>query len=237
MHSVNSPSSIADVMTAPLKCFPLPPFSPDDWQDVARAFEDTDRCFLGQHWLPKPEVGFQSASVCVGWQADALWVYAELYDEDIFNRVTDLNQIAIEQGDVFEIFLRPEGAETYFEFHVTPENNVLQLRWPSSETYRNLPRVGTVDERLAPYFLAPQLIDTWTHIDREEKKWRVLVSINWEVLERQPLAGGETWTFSFSRYDDARHWGKPMLSSSSLHPKADFHRQQDWGTLTFEFQK
>ncbi len=215
-----------------LPFLPEPLFLPDDWNDVARSFVEADHCFLSQGWRHEPEEDFQSARASVGWDSENLWVYAELFDDDIFNSADGLNQNTWQTGDVFEIFLRPDGAETYFEFHVTPENHVLQLRWPDADTISTLPTESGTENELQPFLLNPKQIQTWTHINREQKKWRVLVALDWKLLERRPISG-ETWAFSFSRYDVSRERGTTILSSSSPHQVARFHRQQEWGTLTF----
>jgi hypothetical protein len=237
---VSSPIKVAMQVKPPvLRCKPLqrfspePLFLPDDWKDVARSFNNVNHCLLAQSWLPQPEAGFLPTKVSVGWDSEQLWIYAELSDEEIFNSADGLNQSTWETGDVFEIFLRPAGSETYFEFHVTPENHLLQLRWPNAQAVLNLSPKETDEVRLSPYFLKPRKFQSWTHVNHEQRRWRVLAALDWKLLERKPEVG-EKWFFSFSRYDVSRKKSTTVLSSTSPHKILDFHRQQEWGTLTFE---
>ena len=113
-----------------LSCCPLPNFDADDWNAVDDAFASRDWCTLQQAWRDAPESGFQPARVRIGWLPDALWVDAHLTDLDILNAATGLNQSTCELGDIFEIFVLPAAQQIYHEFHITPENQQLQLRWP-----------------------------------------------------------------------------------------------------------
>jgi hypothetical protein len=222
-----------------LNCKPYSPalveplVTANDWKSLARSFSVVQNCSLSQGWRSKPETGFKPTQVSVGWDSKALWVYAELDDEDIFNSATKLNDHTWMTGDVFEIFLRPAGAETYFEFHVTPENNVLQLRWPNAHAVRNMPPKVPDEIRLSPYYVTPLRLKSWTRIERENQKWYALISLDWDLLERKPVVG-ESWAFSFSRYDVTQENSQMVLSSTSVHKQVDFHSQHEWGTLTFQ---
>src|SRR5581483_9783439 len=134
-----------------LTCKPLPDFDPQDWSDATQAFASAASCRLGQGWQEEPHPHFQPAVVRVGWAPESLWVYAELTDLDIYNKATRNNQNTWDLGDVFELFVRPLPQIIWFEFHVTPEHQTLQLRWPGpEETYRAL-----YDEKgLSPFILS-----------------------------------------------------------------------------------
>jgi hypothetical protein len=75
---------------------------------------------------------------------------------------------------------------------------------------------------------------SWTWVQPENRKWFVYAAIPDSVVCNQaPLKAGSCLHFSFSRYDYTRGRAEPVISSTSPHPVADFHRQQDWGELTF----
>ena len=64
--------------------------------------------------------------------------------------------------------------------------------------------------------------------------WRVVARVPFAVvMETESFQPGCRWKFSFSRYDYTRGRAKPVLSSTSPHLRLEFHRQEEWGTLTF----
>jgi hypothetical protein len=160
-------------------------------------------------------------------------VFAELTDIDIHSAATALNQRMWELGDTFEMFLRPAGQEAYVEFHVTPNNQRLQLRIANPEALRRARAANVIDEFLLPgdvYYSA-----TW--VQPEHRRWFVFADIPAVVVcGTTEVIAGSRWHFSFSRYDYSRGSGEPVISSTSPHAEADFHRQQEWGLLEFEPQ-
>jgi hypothetical protein len=214
-----------------LSCPRLPAFKIDSWKDINTAFFQAERCHLRQAWRTEAEELFRDGNVCAGWSDSSLFIYAELNDDDIFNPTVELNAPSYQAGDVFEIFLRPPEQTSYFEFHVTPQNQKLQLKIPSPEAFRNwdretgLPRTWLVSDRV---------IETRVRVHPQEGKWWVLAAIPFEMVAevKHPKAGSQ-WLFSFSRYDYTRGQAAPVLSSTSPHQELGFHRQQEWGTLVF----
>ena len=49
----------------------------------------------------------------------------------------------------------------------------------------------------------------------------------------EKLLRDETWPAAFGRYDCTCGNPEPMISSTSPHRVASFHRQEEWGELTF----
>lgn len=213
-----------------LVCRPLPAFDTGDWNAIGAAFANAPGCAFQQAWLETPEADFRPAHVKVGWQENTLWVYAELGDADIFNGATHLNDATYAKGDIFEIFVRPQGQEDYFEFHTTPENQNLQLHWPDNQAVWGC---EDTQESLAPYFTAEPLIRSLTQVQRENNLWRVLAGVPGRIARAGVIEAGDVWNFSFSRYDCTRGRELPVWSASSPHPEPRFHRQQEWGTLLF----
>jgi len=72
-------------------------------------------------------------------------------------------------------------------------------------------------------------------VDKPHACWRVLASIPLErVAETGRPVAGDSWLFSFSRYDYTQGKAAPVLSSTSPHQVLSYHRQQEWGTLVFD---
>jgi len=213
-----------------IRCLPLPDFEASNLDKVHAAFADAIPFDLGQAWRTEVEPGFAPGQVRVGWRRDSLLILAELTDQDIFTSATEVNQRMWELGDTFEIFLRPADWPEYIEFHVTPNNLRLQLRIPSTEALRRAQAANVFDE----FLLSGNVFRSVTWVQPENQRWFVHAAIPvGAVLRRARLMAGSRWYFSFSRYDYTRGGGEPVVSSTSPHAVADFHRQQEWGILKF----
>lgn len=214
-----------------LCCPRLPDYDDADLAAVHAAFGAAPELQLRQAWLPAPEPDFLPGTVRVGWREETLLVLAELEDADIFTRATALNQRTWELGDAFEIFLKSPDLEEYVEFHVTPNNQRLQLRFPSTAALRAAQRSGEFDR----YLLAGSPIRSWVWLQPEARRWFSFAAVPAATVwgpGRQ--MAGRAWRFSFSRYDYTRGNAQPVVSSTSPHREPDFHSQAEWGTLEFK---
>jgi hypothetical protein len=214
-----------------LVCRELPPFPTDNLEPTRAAFKDAPSCTTGQAWLPKLEADFAPATIRVGWRESSLLLFAELEDVDIFSNATQPNQRLWELGDSFEIFLRPDGQPSYAEFQVAPNNQRLQLQFANAEALQHSRESGSLDAVLIPGAAFQSTV--W--IPANAGRWFVYAEIpSHSVPGAGKTLAGSRWHFSFSRYDYTRGRAEPVISSTSPHPKADFHRQQDWGILVFQ---
>lgn len=211
-------------------CRPLPAFDPADLAATRAAFAQATPLALGQAWRPAPSPGFAPGTVRTGWRADALLVFAELTDHDIHTAATDHNQRMWELGDTFEIFLRAVTRTAYFEFHVTPKNLRLQLSIPNTATLRAAQRENIFE----PFLMPGEVFTSTVWLEPVQARWSLLAEIPAEVVSGRPgPASDEGWRFSFSRYDYTRGVPEPVISSTSPHPREDFHSQAEWGWLRF----
>ncbi len=211
----------------PLFCPRLPKFDTHNWAEIETVFASVPRADLVQHWLEAPEAHFLPANARFGWQDRELYLFAVLHDRDIFNAAKGFNQQTWMLGDALELFLRPPSGETYFEFHVTPENQRLQLRFPDSRAVRT----GTWTDFQVN---VPLLFDSRTEINAPAETWRALLSIDLTALGGGQFSPAHPWKFSVSRYDWTRGQSEPIISSTSPHQHPRFHRQHEWGELVFE---
>jgi hypothetical protein len=202
---------------------------PSDLGQLQATFAGAMPCPLRQNWRAQPDANFLPATVRTGWFEKELLIFAVLTDRDIFTNATGLNQKMWELGDTFEMFLRPVEQTSYSEFHVTPNNQRLQLRIPSEPALRAAQNSGVFTSFLVPGDVIRSAV--WV----EPGRWFVFARIPAAAVCEQPrsLAGHE-WKFSFSRYDYTRVRKEPVCSSTSPHTMLDYHRQQEWGTLLFQ---
>jgi hypothetical protein len=72
----------------------------------------------------------------------------------------------------------------------------------------------------------------------EQGQWHVYAEIPAIlVCGAAKLPADKPWRFSFSRYDYTQGRPEPVISSSSPHAQPDFHRREEWGTLSFAPRK
>lgn len=160
-----------------IHCERLPNSDADDWQSVAAAFSDAMPLHFAQAWLAKKESRFQPATAFLGWREDALWIYGAMHDVDIYNDATQLNQDTWSLSDAFEIFLRPfpaSPATVWFEFHITPENQNLQLRWPDTRKVVE----PLFEKHGLPHFTISEIVfESRVQVLRSDNQWRVPLKI------------------------------------------------------------
>lgn len=186
--------------------------------------------------LPTPPASDQpevvSTEVRAGWTPEALWLHATMEDTDIGNSATKLNEDTWATGDVFEVFIRNDKTTRYWEIHVTPENQKLQLLWPKAES---ISEARAAKAGLKAFYVWENAFDSWTQVRREANQWQVLCKLPAALLYEAPaeLKPGNQWYFSFCRYDYNSDKAKPTLYSTSRYIQYDFHHMPSWGKLEF----
>lgn len=209
-------------------CLPLPFSFAFDLQSVAAAFSDRNPLILNQAWLPEPEPDYQPAEVRTGWQKGFFCVFTVLQDRDIFNEARSLNECAWQLGDVFEIFIGHKENGEYLEFHITPDNQLLQLRFPHWDAFKEMSKKNL---SLSFYHVREKVVDSRVWLEPDKQRWAVFARIPFQALSLGAEPIGSELLVSFSRYDYTRGTAGPVLSSTSAHEKLNFHRQHEWRRL------
>lgn len=214
-----------------IDCREIPAIATETLENVRSAFHQATPCSMAQAWRESAEDDFAPAQVCTGWRGNSLLVFAELTDKDIYNETTRLNQKIWELGDAFEIFLRPVDQSAYVEFHISPGNQRLQLRFEDASWVAEIRKSGSIERAL----IQGEAFRSLTWVQPSAGKWFVYAEIPASSVFTQPHPiKGSQWYFSFSRYDYTRGRKAPVISSSSPHPVANFHSQEEWGLLKFQ---
>ncbi|MCS6771672.1 MAG: hypothetical protein NZ740_06555 [Kiritimatiellae bacterium] len=197
------------------------------WMD-AGTIRRAEPLALIQAWRSEPEADWRPGKVRLAWCLSGLLVWADLEDDDLVIRENRFNAMIFHSTDVFEIFIRPSNQDAYYEFHVSPANQRMQLRIPSAEKFAQVRRQGIIP----PDWLVRELrFDSRVWADPRSRRWRIGALIPFSGVEE--VGPTPNWLVSFARYDYSRHRGQPVLSSTSSHPVVDFHRQTEWLRLIF----
>jgi hypothetical protein len=204
------------------------------WDEELLRLHSGEPLFLKPIGTPVPSTSFCGASVRVAHDCCHLYILAQMEDTDIYNRADAMNQKTWMLGDVFEIFLRPESQEAYYEFHLTPENQVLQLRMASEKDFYRQRRVDKKYSFFEQCQISEVILKSRTRIMQDLNQWWVMVSLPLDrISEKKAWEPTDVWRVSFSRYDYTRGVQEPLLSSTSQHLKVDFHDQSCWQRLVF----
>lgn len=201
---------------------------PTDWNSVAAAFEDAPALAMRQAWREEAETDLRVGTVRLGRSGDRLLVYAVLVDDEVATRATERNQPLYELGDVFEIFAGIAGQPGYIEYHIAPNDVILQLRWPDSAAVQ---RVKTSAD-----------LQDFAVMDNSAILKSRRTAAGWEVYVEIPLTslpGGEEshgatpWQVNFSRYDYTADFTRHVLAATAPLTRPAFHRRDEWTHLRF----
>ena len=202
--------------------------TPPDWDALAAAFAGQPGLPLRQAWRAEPEPGLRAGIAKAAYTAEALLVYAEMKDDDVFNPVAGFNEPAFLKGDVVEIFVLTEGAERYAEIHSTPEGSVMQLRFAPGWRAEQPP--GAPVDFQSRFIVSPV---TQVRTRKTAAGWSALLEIPFALLEARPRPGAP-WRMAVCRYDYTRGQERPVLSSTAALPRIDFHLPDFWNPVVFD---
>jgi hypothetical protein len=171
------------------------------------------------------------------WDDRHLYFAAEMEDHDLYATVKERNGQTW-NDDVFELFFKPDPKKlAYYEFQVNARNTPLELFLPSRGS-GGYARFGPLTPPLG-LKSAVRLRGTLNRWQDKDKGWTVEGLIPWSAFK--PTGGrprpGDTWHFALCRYDYSVYFDRTELSSTAPLSVSDFHRYEDYGTLTFVGEK
>jgi hypothetical protein len=131
------------------------------------------------------------------------------------------------------MFLKPsKDRPEYYEFQSNPRAVVFEAAFPKrggiTRPFNQEPVLG--------HEAAVTLDGTLDKPGDADRKWTVEGRIPWTAFS--PSGGapkpGAKWSFALCRYDYGPEGTKPLLMSSAPLTQPNFHRYEDYGTLTFD---
>jgi hypothetical protein len=221
---------MSSLAAEPYTCQRLPEGESPGWAELQQFLAKQTALPLEQNWLAEKDPLFMPGMAGAAWDKDYLYVYGDLEDRDIFNPSEGLNQPHYQKGDIFEVMVRPLESEAYFEFHATPRDQVMQLRFPRKTSLAEYREAGGKPENLITTFqIDGRVAEAHAEIRREENRWTVILKIPARAITPgRVFREGEALLFSFCRYDYTQGTAAPVLSSTSLYTVCSFHRQEEW---------
>ena len=216
---------MSDVLTSESECLLIPQvagFALGDWAATERAMKAGVKLEFRQPWLPTQEADFKPGHVWLGVHGDELVAYGVLEDDQPSNRATAWNDPTWMTGDALEFFFHAEGRPGYFEFHVTPENQRLQLFFPSMASFREKRPYRT-------WAIAESRFESATRINATQTSWEAVMRIKLALVLDEPRAdGSRRFRYSFSRYDYQPGRKPPVVSATTPLSAPNFHNVPEW---------
>jgi uncharacterized repeat protein (TIGR03806 family) len=202
---------------------------PDD--EAWKHAQVIDRFYLP--WLKPPRDSKTKTKARLLWDRDYIYFLAEMEDTDLFADVTEYNGQTW-KNDVFELFFKPaQDKPGYYEFQVNAANTIMNVFFPRREAggFERFKKEGAfhVDAKVV-------LDGTLNKRTDKDKGWSVEGRIPWADFLRtggRPEPG-EKWNFALCRYDYNVDFKEPDLSTCAPLTRVDFHRSEDYATLTFK---
>ena len=232
--SLNSQQAFSDGADGPdSKAYPCHHFAADGGS-LEKFLQSRPLLALKQHWRKSPEADLDSGFVSAAWDKEYLYIRATLSDRDIFNSLVGFNLPFYQKGDIFEILIRSRDSEAYFEFQITPQNQVLQLLFPCGSSLSDFKDSGAdMDQLIETFKVSQRIVETQAEVNQAKNIWTVLVKIPAQALASDSqLWPDDSLRVSFCRYDYTRGKADPVLSSTSDHSIRNFHRQEEWRAMT-----
>ncbi|MFH1496234.1 MAG: hypothetical protein ABII82_00275 [Verrucomicrobiota bacterium] len=208
---------------------PVPVFAWGDWEGAGLALRVGARLELGQPWFSGPEADFQPGTVWLGVCGEDLLVFATLRDDAPANRAVQWNEPTWMTGDVLELFFQAEGRPGYWELHVTPENQRLQLFFPSTAAFHE--RRGH-----RHWAVAESRFESLARVNAAGDGWQVMMRVPLALVLDEPREqdgggggrGSRGFRFLFSRYDYQPGRARPVTSATARMTAPDFHHIPEW---------
>jgi hypothetical protein len=200
----------------------VPAFAWGDWTAIQASLRTGVRLDFAQPWFAEPEADFRPGHVWLGVSDEQLVAYSVFEDDQPHNRATAWNEPTWTTGDVIEFFFQAEGRPGYYEFHVTPENQRLQLFFPSSASFHEW-------RGHRHWAISDSKFESLARIHPERTAWEAVMRIPLALVLDEPREdGSRRFRFSFSRYDYQPGRAKPVTSATTPLSRPDFHHIPQW---------
>ncbi len=216
--------SLNDVSSKQPDCIVIPTvpaFDWENWDSAGSALRQGRRLEYGQSWFAEPEADFKPGTVWMGIQGEDLVVYAVMRDDAPRNRAVSLNEPTWTTGDVVEMFFQAEGRIGYYEFHVTPENQRLQLFFPSTADFR-------LGKGIRHWSIEESKFESRARVT-DDQHWEILMRIKLSLVFDEPREDKtRRFRFMFGRYDYVPGRENPVTSATARMTKSNFHHIPEW---------
>ncbi len=168
------------------------------------------------------------------WDERHLYVQAIAADADLRGKFKERTDPLWEE-DVVELFLKPRDDKPgYYEFEVNPIGTIMALQIDERKDKKSIKERSAWETGIAS---AVQAVGTVNDPSDTDEFYRVILAIPWKNLAHvggKPPNAGDAWKFTFCRNDLSKVYKKAEESNSAPMTTDDWHRYEQYSTLTFE---
>jgi len=166
----------------------------------------------------------EATRVRFAWDADNLYLFAELEDDDAVATARSDRQPQQTEGDVLELFIGPSGRTWYWELHYTPGSRRAAFFFPSAGR-----RLGSnITEGPRPRHRHAARVDGTLNDWRDhDSRWTVEIAIPWAGLvvdDGTDAPSRSGWRVLLGRYDYSRWQDEVEITFWPPLPALRFHR-------------
>jgi hypothetical protein len=168
------------------------------------------------------------------WDDQHLYVQAVASDADLRGKFKERTDPLWEE-DVVELFLKPrDDRPAYYEFEVNPIGTVMALQIDNRKDKKPIKDMSAWETGIAAAVQAEGTVNDSSDADQF---YRVILAIPWKHLVHlggKPPQAGDAWKFTFCRNDLSKLYRKAEESNSAPMTTDDWHRYEQYSTLTFQ---
>lgn len=162
---------------------------------------------------------------------DTFFVRADMTDSDVMTIAKKNQGVFFLDGDVLEVFVKPENRSYYWEFYCTPNKFFTTYFFPARGTLG----VPSIYEKMtAELRIDAKINGTLNNGSDKDRSWIGIIAIPRKELERYGIRfeAGNKWTVMSSRYNFSRYL--PFREQSS-YPQCTcgFHSTEYYAEIEF----
>ncbi len=172
----------------------------------------------------------ESSTVKVTWHDRHLYISADFEDRDILAEGQTDDEPHYQLGDVFEVFLKPEYSDWYWEIWLTPHGKKTSLFWPEPRKSAS----GAEQYLKLKMNYAAKIDGTLNDSTDKDRRWQCEVDIPFAELNQSgKLHANGDWTILIARqnYTGVVEKEHRELSSYPGLSTCNFHAHRDYALL------
>ena len=177
---------------------------------------------------------FQQAEIRLAYDKENLYVAAKLYDEDIIQMDNEHQMPSYNNGDIFELFIKPKNKPFYWEIYVSPQNKRTSFFFRSSGVLiaSNFAKSNFIESMRS----AVQINGTLNKSEDRDKFWTFELAVPLKELDvkGEKFTAENPWTVLLARYNYDTSFRYVQLSTYPPLPIANNHLIEYYGDLKFK---
>jgi len=173
--------------------------------------------------------------VQLAWNENYLYIGIKFYDSDITQENEENQQHHYRNGDLVELFLKPEKNTWYWEIYGTP-NGKKTVFWFPGRGRLGMESHYQAVMNLDDIFIGVQIKGTLNNWKDRDDYWTLEMAIPVKELTKygDAFGPGSEWRILIARYNYSRYLPWKELSMIPQLSMTNYHLLEEYGRLVFE---